>query len=85
MNCFDCAEHGEFKSAVAICTTCGAGVCRDCAHVGVSTIKYPSGFSSAEETFVETRKLACRVCTAALSAHHAQAYRFVPAGESAPV
>ena len=27
MNCFECAVSGEAQSAVAVCPTCGAGLC----------------------------------------------------------
>ncbi|HEV7650964.1 MAG TPA: DUF2180 family protein [Actinophytocola sp.] len=76
MHCYDCASNGDTAPAVAVCTHCGAAVCRSCARVGNQTVRHFTGFSSAELALTETRTIACPSCANALATHHAGRYNF---------
>ncbi|WIV59138.1 B-box zinc finger protein [Amycolatopsis nalaikhensis] len=79
MLCFECAVP-----AVAVCTTCGAAVCRGCVRVGVHPVEHHAVFSSADAATTETRQLACPGCAAALATRHAGGYRFAALPEAVP-
>lgn len=65
MRCYDCADRGKDAAAVAVCLSCGAGVCADCIRAewrGVdqhATLGRPS--------HAETRSLLCPSCDQVLA------------------
>jgi hypothetical protein len=76
MHCFDCAARGDDVPAVAVCNSCGAGVCLTCSRTGRQAIRHDAAFMSAEVLVTETRTIACPSCSDALAEHHADRYRF---------
>jgi hypothetical protein len=76
MHCYDCSIKGATVPAVAVCTTCGAGVCQSCARVGNQTVRHVTGFVPAETALTQTRTIACPSCAVALATHHATQYNF---------
>ena len=53
MKCFEHAKTGETKEAVAVCASCGVGLCMD--HL-IEEI------SNVPRTNQETRSILCHIC-----------------------
>lgn len=68
MNCYDCAAHGHDTPAVAVCTDCGAALCRD--HAQLSPRWLTRTMAVMREVPVEppARIIRCGICQAARDA-----------------
>ncbi|RII09712.1 hypothetical protein DSC45_29845 [Streptomyces sp. YIM 130001] len=64
MNCYDCHLAGVVTPALATCTYCGAGVCRQHLHEGTSEVHEVSGTGAAGRRD-PARRITCQVCHSA--------------------
>jgi len=64
MNCFDCLGRGVTSAAVAVCASCGAGLCGDC--VRRETVDTASPATPGNPVHHATRRLVCTGCDSAL-------------------
>ncbi len=76
MNCLDCATRNEIKSAVGVCTTCGAGVCSSHLELDTHTITPHHGVGASRH--YQTRAVTCAECAPVMTALHHQRYRDAP-------
>lgn len=68
MNCLDCMTESRVQAAVAVCTGCGAAVCRDHAKVREHTLTrtVPGGMGlMTVPTTPAARLVRCLQCDAA--------------------
>ena len=80
MKCYICAEMGKDTDAVAVCTDCGAGICREHAHREEKCAwegNYP--FPSRKLENMEQRML-CPACFALHEEHNDPAKGTIPTG-----
>ncbi|MFF3940506.1 DUF2180 family protein [Streptomyces phaeofaciens] len=64
MNCYECAQQGRERVAIAVCRVCGAAVCAD--HVRTEGKVLNSPASPGKVTHDRAaRQLTCPVCRAA--------------------
>lgn len=75
MNCLDCLSdsagywsHGKEQPAVAICTRCGAGVCRRHAVVAAAPLTVTMPIARTIPVDPPARRVLCRQCDAAETA-----------------
>lgn len=61
MNCYDCPAQHDSGVAVAVCSRCGAGLCRDHVHVAPQTVHEAAGTGVYTHT-PDARRLTCSVC-----------------------
>ncbi len=64
MNCFDCTARGVTAAAVAVCASCGAGVCADC--VRRESVSTGSPATPGNPVRHATRRLVCVGCDSVL-------------------
>jgi hypothetical protein len=64
MNCYDCIGEGRTASAVAICTSCGAGLCGE--HTRVETNDHMQAATPGNPSHHRTRSLICGSCDSVL-------------------
>jgi hypothetical protein len=60
MNCYDCIVDGNTTPAVAICTSCGAGICGD--HTRLETRDHAQAATPGNPSHHRTRSLICGSC-----------------------
>ena len=60
MNCYDCIGEGRTTSAVAICTSCGAGLCGE--HTRLETHDQMQAATPRNPSHRRTRSLICASC-----------------------
>ena len=73
MNCYDCLSQGSKRDAVAICASCGAGVCQACARL--ESTDHERNVGPGNPVHRVTRTINCRSCDAVLGARHLSAAR----------
>ncbi len=73
MNCYDCLDKGITREAVAVCASCGAGVCSTCACR--ESVDHQRNASPGNPLHRVTRTFNCRSCAAVLGAHQLSAAR----------
>lgn len=59
MLCYSCAEHGIDRPAVALCRSCGAGLCME--HLRETASRFATGHildSCHHDTWVATKRAA---------------------------
>ena len=69
MNCYVCAKSGEAVAAVAVCRSCGAGLCLD--HLREAALDRPAGgtvYACSHDTWSKTAATAARGVVAELAA-----------------
>lgn len=64
MNCYDCISDGRTTVAVAICTSCGAGLCGDHTRLEVHDQTQPA--TPGNPSHHRTRSLICASCDSVL-------------------
>ncbi|MFC7309586.1 DUF2180 family protein [Streptomyces monticola] len=64
MNCYDCLPGATTTPAVAVCTRCGAALCRDHLYAGTTEVHDTPGLGRATHE-VAARRITCRVCAGA--------------------
>ncbi|MBJ7903092.1 DUF2180 family protein [Streptomyces sp. NPDC003656] len=64
MNCFDCRDLDVTAAAVAVCRSCGAGICDRHAHPHPQVLHRAAGMGTATRRQA-ARRLLCATCTAA--------------------
>jgi hypothetical protein len=66
MNCYDCIGKGHTAPAVAICTSCGAGLCGE--HTHLETQDHTAAATPGNPCHHRTRALICGSCDSVLRA-----------------
>jgi hypothetical protein len=63
MNCFECSieSASSTSTAIALCASCGAGLCRDHAHLVILRPPTPSEWT---RTITGARRIVCPSCYA---------------------
>ncbi|MEW2131889.1 DUF2180 family protein [Streptomyces sp. NPDC005435] len=64
MNCFDCQDLDVTTAAVAVCRSCGAGICGRHAHPYAQVLHRAAGMGTATRRRA-ARRLLCETCAAA--------------------
>ncbi|WP_018549442.1 DUF2180 family protein [Streptomyces sp. LaPpAH-108] len=64
MNCFDCQALDTATAAVAICRSCGAGLCDRHAHPHPQALHRAAGMGTATRRHA-ARRLLCETCAVA--------------------
>ena len=62
MNCYDCSVGGGSSPAVAVCSRCGASVCRDHVRIRVDDVVRHSSTGFARVVGPPGRSLRCATC-----------------------
>ena len=78
MNCLDCSTGHRTSDAVGVCTTCGAGVCREHLALDTHLASTHSGVGAAHH--FSTRAVTCAECAPVMTAMHHQRYQSAPSG-----
>ncbi len=76
MNCLDCSNRDQRTDAVGVCTTCGAGVCRDHLALDTHVLSQHTGMGAARH--FSTRAVTCAECAPVMTAMHHQRYHAAP-------
>ncbi|MGP3683286.1 DUF2180 family protein [Streptomyces sp. IBSNAI002] len=61
MGCFDCAASGHTAVATAICTGCGAALCRQHSITTGRDVHRAGGMGRSSSP-VQARRITCRIC-----------------------
>ena len=77
MHCYDCNVDGRVTPAVAICTSCGAGICGD--HTRMQSQDRSQTATPGNPSPLHTRSLLCVNCDGVLGVTFAHA---IPGAES---
>ncbi|MGC5168755.1 DUF2180 family protein [Luteimicrobium sp. DT211] len=64
MNCFDCVTSSASTAAVAVCSTCGVGVCEQHARIGSRHVETHS-MGNPSSAVLPGRRIFCSVCAPA--------------------
>ena len=80
MQCFDCAATNQITTAVAVCSTCGAGLCVHHAVVGHAD-EATASVGNPSSVRLPGRRILCQTCSASGLADESS----VPAGTSVNV
>ncbi|MET8405355.1 DUF2180 family protein [Streptomyces sp900116325] len=64
MNCYDCDSLDHVTPAVAVCPTCGAGVCAEHANTVSQQLHRPAGMGLATLPRA-ARRILCATCISA--------------------
>lgn len=62
MQCYDCAVAQQTTPAVAVCSTCGAGLCTTHAVVGHAD-EWTSGVGNPSAIRLPGRRILCQTCS----------------------
>lgn len=65
MRCYDCMDRGVDAAAVAVCMSCGAGVCADCVRAESRGVDQHA--TLGRPSHAETRTLLCPSCDRVLA------------------
>ncbi len=68
MNCYDCANTGTYRDAVAICVDCGAGVCIEHAVNTRHWLTRQVAIAGVQRIDPPARLIRCATCHAAHAA-----------------
>ena len=77
MQCYDCAVENKTAPAVAVCSTCGAGLCVDHSVLGHAD-EWTASVGNPSASKLPGRRILCQTCSASGAAHEASA----PAGSA---
>jgi len=70
MNCFMCAQNGKETTAIAVCLTCGMGVCQEHLVREEITIEEVKTSAFSKQKVVRAKNLPrilCKLCHTALN------------------
>ena len=63
MQCYDCAVEQKTTTAVAVCSTCGAGLCIQHAVLGHAD-EWTASVGNPSATQLAGRRILCQTCSA---------------------
>lgn len=73
MNCYDCLDKGITREAVAVCVSCGVGVCLTCACL--ESVEHERNGSPGNPLHRVTRTINCPSCDVVLGGRQLSASR----------